>query len=167
MTNFQLCFEITSLRGKRFRLVSEQKKTRNGIFGFDHARNEMRTIFRMVFDSCSVFFTPKPHKNACYAGYEIISLSLRACLRKQPKFHSNLETGFPQKSCLRYDWWPVTTQIWAVPLTGWSKFLAWPLTISTQIWVVEHHQDGMSSRDCTVLFLVFDAFWFSKTEYES
>ena len=91
MTNFQLCFEITSLRSKCFRLVSQQKKARNGIFGFDHARNEMRTIFRMVFDSCSAFFTPKQHKNACYAGYEIISLSLRACLRKQPKFHSNLQ----------------------------------------------------------------------------
>ena len=47
MTNFQLCFEITNLRSKRFRLVSEQKKkTRNGIFGFDHARNETRAIFR-------------------------------------------------------------------------------------------------------------------------
>ena len=57
MTNFQLCFEITSLRGKRFRLVSEQKKTRNGIFGFDRARNETRAIFRAVFDSCSAFFT--------------------------------------------------------------------------------------------------------------
>ena len=46
MTNFQLCFEITSLRGKRFPLVSEQKKkTRNGIFGFDRARNERRVPF--------------------------------------------------------------------------------------------------------------------------
>ena len=46
MTNFQRCFEIISLRSKRFRLVSEQKKTRNGIFGFDRARNEMRAFFR-------------------------------------------------------------------------------------------------------------------------
>ena len=34
-------------------------------------------------------------------------------------------TGFPEKSCLRYDWWPVTTQIRVVPLTRWSKFLLW------------------------------------------
>ena len=34
------CGKISSLRSKRFRLVSEQKKTRNGIFGFDFARNE-------------------------------------------------------------------------------------------------------------------------------
>ena len=25
-------------------------------------------IFRAVFDSCSSFFAPKPHRNACYAG---------------------------------------------------------------------------------------------------
>ena len=27
------------------------------------------TIFRAVFDSCSSFFAPKPHRNACFAGY--------------------------------------------------------------------------------------------------
>ena len=26
-------------------------------------------IFRVVFDSRSLFFAPKPHGNACYAGY--------------------------------------------------------------------------------------------------
>ena len=26
-------------------------------------------IFRAVFVSCSSFFAPKPHTNACYAGY--------------------------------------------------------------------------------------------------
>ena len=26
-------------------------------------------IFRAVFDPCSSFFAPKPHRNACYAGY--------------------------------------------------------------------------------------------------
>ena len=26
-------------------------------------------IFRKVFDSRSLFFAPKPHENACYAGY--------------------------------------------------------------------------------------------------
>ena len=28
-------------------------------------------IFRAVFHSCSSFFAPKPHRNACYAGYLI------------------------------------------------------------------------------------------------
>ena len=27
-------------------------------------------IFRVVFDSRSLFFAPKPHGNACYAGYD-------------------------------------------------------------------------------------------------
>ena len=27
------------------------------------------TIFRVVFDFCHSFFVPKPHRNACYAGY--------------------------------------------------------------------------------------------------
>ena len=26
-------------------------------------------IFCVVFDSCSSFFAPKPHRNTCYAGY--------------------------------------------------------------------------------------------------
>ena len=94
----RLCRVIVGgLRSKRFRLVSGQKKTVED-FGFDRARNEMRTkkwkreegegkkgflllssplpprsfacaIFRAVFDSCSSFFAPKPHRNACYACY--------------------------------------------------------------------------------------------------
>ena len=89
-----------SLRSKRFPLVSEQKRSWKETFGFDRARNETRTkkwksgegerkegkvsflsspppprsftwaILRAVFDSCSSFFAPKPHKNACYAGYD-------------------------------------------------------------------------------------------------
>ena len=74
-----------------------KKRPWKGIFGFDRARNETRTkkgkrgegkgkernlpffpnpsrsftcaIFRSVFDSCSSFFTPKQHRNACCAGY--------------------------------------------------------------------------------------------------
>ena len=49
-------------------------------FGFDRARNETRAkkwkrgslacaTFLAVFDSRSSFFSPKPHRNACYAGY--------------------------------------------------------------------------------------------------
>ena len=93
-----------SLRRKCFRLVSEQKKTedrndaRNKILGFGRARNETSAkkwkrgrgrkkvsflsssppspLFCLRhFDSRSPFFAPKPHGNACYAGY-ILSLWL-------------------------------------------------------------------------------------------
>ena len=53
----------TSLRSKRFRLVSEQKKTVERT-----PREPKSAIFHAVFDSCSSFFAPKPHRNACYAG---------------------------------------------------------------------------------------------------
>ena len=45
------CGKIASLRSKRFRLVSEQKKKkpRNGIFGFDCARNETRAFLPHPF----------------------------------------------------------------------------------------------------------------------
>ena len=33
-------------------------------------------IFRAVFDSCSSFFAPKEHRNACYAGYRSPDLKL-------------------------------------------------------------------------------------------
>ena len=46
-----------------------KERPRNGILGFGRARNETRAIFRAVFDSRSSFFAPKPHGNACYAGY--------------------------------------------------------------------------------------------------
>ena len=36
-----------------------KKRPWKGIFGFDRA----------VFDPCSSFFPPKPHRNACYGGY--------------------------------------------------------------------------------------------------
>ena len=80
------CGKISSLRSKRFRLVSEQKKKRGTGFSVLTAREMKRepffptpprsftcAIFRAVFDSCSSFFTPKPHRNACYAGYKISS----------------------------------------------------------------------------------------------
>ena len=35
-------WEASSLRSKRFRLISEQRRSRRGIFGFDRARNETR-----------------------------------------------------------------------------------------------------------------------------
>ena len=72
---------------------------RNGTFGFDRARNETRAkkwkrgegeekegnlpffppprsftcaTFLAVFDSRSSFFSPKPYRNACYAGYVML-----------------------------------------------------------------------------------------------
>ena len=70
-----LLYMCNSLRSKRFRLVSEQRKTRErprkGTFGFDRARNETRATsatFLAVFDSRPSFFSPKPYRNACYAG---------------------------------------------------------------------------------------------------
>ena len=64
-----------SLRSKRFRLVSEQKESKRGIFGKMEREPKNETlshthlIFRAVFDSRSSLFDPKPHGNACYAGY--------------------------------------------------------------------------------------------------
>ena len=43
---------------------------RKETFGFDRARNETRATFLAVFDSRSSFFSPKPYRNACYAGYK-------------------------------------------------------------------------------------------------
>ena len=53
-------------------LFRSKERPRNGILGF-LATREMtspltRAIFRGVFDSCSSFFAPKQHGNACYAG---------------------------------------------------------------------------------------------------
>ena len=59
------------LRSKRFRLVSEQRKTEERDFRFwprEKWNESTRTIFCGVFDCRSAFFAPKPHGNACYAG---------------------------------------------------------------------------------------------------
>ena len=62
-----------SLRSKRSIQFRGKERPRNGVFGFDRARNRTRVkkcaIFRAVFDSRSSFFAPKPHGNACYAGF--------------------------------------------------------------------------------------------------
>ena len=50
----------------RFR---SKERPRNWIFGLNRARNKTCAICRAVFDSRSSFFVPKPHRNACYAGY--------------------------------------------------------------------------------------------------
>ena len=66
----------TSLRSKRFRLVSEQRNTEEGDFRFwpREKWNESQKVkntcatFLTVFDSRSSFFSPKLHRNVCYAG---------------------------------------------------------------------------------------------------
>ena len=44
-------------------------------------------IFRAVFDSCSSFFAPKPHRNACYrrlcTKYQIVRYKYPASLKKE------------------------------------------------------------------------------------
>lgn len=61
-----------SLRSKRIRFVSEQRKTENGIFGFDHP---LPTLLLGPFFARSLTrvprsFTPKPHGEASYTGYK-------------------------------------------------------------------------------------------------
>ena len=46
-----------------------KERPRNGILGFGRERNETKFI-GAILDSRSSFFAPKPHGNACYAGYE-------------------------------------------------------------------------------------------------
>ena len=89
-----------SLRSKRFRLVSEQRNTEEGDFRFwpREKWNESQKVkegevegkegnfltpprsftcatFLAVFDSRSSFFSPKPHRNTCYAGYSDLRLA--------------------------------------------------------------------------------------------
>ena len=73
-------FFYISLRSKRFRLVSEQRETEERDCRFwprekwNESRSFTRAIFRAVFDSRSSYFAPKPHGNACYAGYFYLKL---------------------------------------------------------------------------------------------
>ena len=64
-----------TLRRKRVRLVSEQRKAEERDFRVrPRAKNGTSATliyshhFRAAFDSRSSFFAPKPHGNACYAG---------------------------------------------------------------------------------------------------
>ena len=54
---------LPSLRSKRFRLVSEQRKTEERDPRF--WPRETCAICRAVVDSSSSFFAAKPHGNAC------------------------------------------------------------------------------------------------------
>ena len=64
---------LCRLRNRRFRVVSEQGKTeerrgttRNGIFGF--GRMLVSPHFACGLWFSFLFFAPKRHGNACYAG---------------------------------------------------------------------------------------------------
>ena len=49
-----------------------KERPRNGILMpqfMKQVPKNKNAIFRAVFDSRSSFFAPKPHGNACYAGY--------------------------------------------------------------------------------------------------
>ena len=75
-------WKTTSLRSRRFPVVSGQRKTKewNGIFGYGRAKNgtrasalfyssHFRRIFSAFFDFRRFsFFAPKPHGKVCYAG---------------------------------------------------------------------------------------------------
>ena len=117
---------FSSLRSKRFRLVSEQRKTKEWDFRFrplekwNESQKKMKegggggkgsfpphllpwsftgAIFRAVFDSRSSFFAPKPHGKACYAGYifsDVIFIALPVPL------HGRHTYFFPSS---RLDWW--------------------------------------------------------------
>ena len=62
----EMIVQDSSLRRKRFRLVSEQRKTEEG----DSRLWSHETWNERHFDFRSPFFAPKPHGNACYAGYQ-------------------------------------------------------------------------------------------------
>ena len=66
-TAHQKNVQVASLRSKRFRLISEQKKTKERDFRFwprEKWNESQKLIFRAAFDSRSSFFAPKPHGNA-------------------------------------------------------------------------------------------------------
>ena len=74
-----------SLRSKRFRLVSEQKKTVERDFRENWNENQKM--------SCSSFFAREPHRNACYAGHK---RHLVSYLRRLHKISFQL----PYKFCI-------------------------------------------------------------------
>ena len=71
----------SSLRSKRFRLVSKQRKTEERDFRYTCA------IFRTVFDPRPSFFAPKLHGNACHAGFHTAESRIQDCLGLQCTFY--------------------------------------------------------------------------------
>ena len=71
-----ICFgDLATRRLACVARVSVSFRRANKDFGFGRARNGTSAIFHLaVFDSRSSFFAPKPHGNACYAGYEKIGI---------------------------------------------------------------------------------------------
>ena len=88
---FQLGFGAKKDRGTGFsvlaaREMKQESKNESGVclqafpsfFSLPPPRSCTYAIFRAIFDSRSSFFAPKPHGNACYAGYGIWNAK---CLR--------------------------------------------------------------------------------------
>jgi len=116
---------FSSLRSKRFCLVSEQRKTEERGFRFrprekwnESQKNERGgrgrgrnlssplpprsftgPIFHAVFDSRSSVFAPKPHGKACYAGYIFSDVTVIAL---PVPLHGHRTYFFPSS---RLDWW--------------------------------------------------------------
>ena len=107
---FPFGFVAKKDRGKGFSVLAvpemeqEPKKERGGegkgkegsLSSSSRHRSLTRVIFRVVFDSRSLFFAPEPHLNACYAGYgtvcqELLAYSSFTKIRTQlfPSFVNN------------------------------------------------------------------------------
>ena len=115
-----------SLHSKRFRLVSEQRNSEEGDFPFwpREKWNESQKVkegevegkegnfltlprsftcatFLAVFDSRSSFFSPKPHGNACYAGYSHLRLAFLFFFFRQKNNISNKKTSVYIRLCFQ------------------------------------------------------------------
>ena len=60
-------------------------------------RSFTSAIFRAVFDSCSSFFAPKLHRDACYAGYLNRAFYLFSFFSRFPSHHSPLALSTPTR----------------------------------------------------------------------
>ena len=74
-TNTSFCLRLACVASVSVWFGSKEIP-RKGILGNDRARNKTRAIFRAVFDSHSSFFSPKPHRNACYVGQSSLDICL-------------------------------------------------------------------------------------------
>ena len=117
-------------------------------------RQPFFAIFHTVFDSCSAFFTLNRTEMLATQAMKLKVLA------------SGLAWENSQHFTATYNWfpWEIMSEVWLMTChnpdlgsaSDWLKqisLVVWPLTIrsTTQIWVVEHHQYGISAKVCTVL----------------
>ena len=70
---FRIISLKTSLRSKRFRLVSEQKRPKNGILGFGRTRNEARfKKWKWEEGKVSFISSPPPPRSFTYAIFRAV-----------------------------------------------------------------------------------------------